>query len=177
METTTATEWVSVTEAAVRLGVDPKTVQRRLEPTHRKHLASRQGVRGVEVEVPAKATAVEVANALTVHAEREIQLAGSLVASVERERRTMRSMALVAAGIALASVAALAALWLSYAQQGAALRIATDRWQEAGERAHRFQVERQGAEMDAQYWRGIAEEERMARQMPGIFLPGDSASE
>lgn len=177
MENTTATEWVSVTEAAVRLGVDPKTVQRRLEPTHRKHLASRQGVRGVEVEVPAKATAVEVANALTVHAEREIQLAGSLVASVERERRTMRSMALVAASIALASVATLAALWLSYAKQGAALRIATDRWQEAGERAHRLQVERDLAQMEAQSLRVAAEDERLARQMPGIFMPHSGASE
>lgn len=124
MENTTATEWVSVAEAAVRLEVDPKTIQRRLAPGHRKHLRSRPGQRGVEVEVPAKTTTAEVASALTVHAEREIQLAGTLVASVERERRTMRSVALIAASVAIASVAALAGLWNAHAQQTATLAIA-----------------------------------------------------
>lgn len=169
MENTTATDWVSVAEAAVRLEVDPKTIQRRLVPGHRKHLRSRPGQRGVEVEVPAKTTTAEVASALTVHAEREIQLAGTLVASVERERRTMRSVALIAATVAVASVAALAALWHAHAQQTATLAIT----KAEAEQAKRYLAARaEMLEVEGNALRGIldaqrAEMERMQAAQTG----------
>lgn len=156
--TAAATEWVSVAEAAVRLDVDPKTIQRRLAPGHRRHLRSRVGNRGTEVEVPAKATTAEVAGALTLHAEREIQLAGTIVASVERERRTMRSLALCAAAAAVVASISAGAIWRS-----AALREATLVGRMA--EAERLEVALQEAEAGARYWRQVAIEERTARTL------------
>lgn len=158
MEAATATEWVSVAEAAVRLEVDPKTIQRRMDPGHRKHLRSRPGPRGTEVEVPAKTTTAAVANAMTLHAEREIQLAGSIVASVERERRTMRGVAVATASAAAVALAGLALLWNAYAQQGAALAVATAEAETKTEELAR-------AEELAQHWRTVAHEERTARTL------------
>jgi len=154
---TTATEWVSVAEAAVRLEVDPKTIQRRMATGHRKHLRSRQGVRGTEVEVPAKATVAEVANALTVHAEREIQLAGSIVASVERERRTMRLVAVACAGVAVVALSGLAVLWGIHAQQNAELALAGQRAELAERTAAHREAELATAEESARYWRAAAQ--------------------
>lgn len=158
MEATSATEWVSVAEAAVRLEVDPKTIQRRMDPGHRKHLRSRPGPRGTEVEVPAKTTTAAVANAMTLHAEREIQLAGSIVASVERERRTMRGVATASASAAVVAFVGLAALWNSYAQQGAALAVASAEAETKTEELAR-------AEELARHWRTVAHEERTARTL------------
>lgn len=184
MENTTATEWVSVAEAAVRLACDPKTIQRRLKPGHRRHLPSRPGPRGMEVEVPAKASTAEVANALTVAAEREIRLAGTLVASVERERRTMRTMARASTVAASAAVAGLAVLWHLHTQQGAALTVANanatalreamDRWQRAATSAEALVDQATEAQRilmaDRDRWRAIAEEEMEARTVEGQSL-------
>lgn len=170
MDTTTATEWVSVAEAAVRLAVDPKTIQRRLVAGHRRHLASRPGPRGVEVEVPAKTSTAEVATALTVAAEREIQMAGTLVASVERERRTMKTVALTSAGMAVAALVALAALWNAYADQGAALVIAkagASRMERVEREASMTATALTAAQASARYWQGVAERERERREADG----------
>ena len=167
MEATSATEWVSVAEAAVRLEVDPKTIQRRMDPGHRKHLRSRPGPRGTEVEVPAKTTTAAVANAMTLHAEREIQLAGSIVASVERERRTMRGVAIGSAATAVVAFAGLALLWNAYAQQGAALALATASAEQAESLASSRATEIAAAEESARYWRTVAQDERTARVLAG----------
>ena len=161
----TATEWVSVAEAAVRLEVDPKTIQRRMEPTHRRHLRSRQGPRGVEVEVPAKATTAEVATALTLHAEREVKLAGAIVSAVERERRTLRGMAGLAAACAIVAVGGLAALWHAHAQQGAALALAEAKAKVADDLAGERAAALADATAAARHWRIVAEEERTARTL------------
>lgn len=181
MEATAATEWVSVAEAAVRLACDPKTIQRRVKTGHRKHLPSRQGLRGLEVEVPARASTAEVANALTIHAEREIQLAGTLVASVERERRTMKTVAVSSVLTAAAAVAGLAVLWNLHIQQVAALTVAraeiTAAKIEASterERAIASRADVAEAEESARYWRTVAEEEREYRTIAGqsfVMLP------
>lgn len=171
------TDWVNPTEAAVRLGVDPKTIKRRLVLGHRKHLESRRGTSGIEVAVPAKSTVGEVATALTVHAEREIQLAGSLVASVERERRTMRGIALASSGLALAAVACFAALWFIHAELNAELLIARADAKRAVDHAERESVGREAAEHDARFWRSASEDERLDRLLPDIFKPGFLAAE
>jgi hypothetical protein len=184
MESTTATEWVSVAEAAVRLACDPKTIQRRMKAGHRRHLASRPGPRGVEVEVPAKASTAEVATALTIHAEREIQLAGTLVASVERERRTLRTVAVLTSAVSAAAVAGLAILWHAHTGQGAALAIARAEndqvrreAQQARQAADAKSAELAEAEDAATYWREVARQERESRTIAGqsfVWLEPDA---
>ena len=86
------TEWVTVAVAASRLGVHPRTVERRAASGK---LTARRAADGtVQIELPAEAskpTAEAVADVLAVQADRQIQLAGAIVGASERELATVRA--------------------------------------------------------------------------------------
>lgn len=118
------TEWLSVAAAAARLGVHPRTVERRAASG--KLTARRAADGSVQIEMPAepsKPTAEAVADVLAVQADRQIQLAGAIVGASERELATMRTELAevrrssrwawrsVAAVVALGSLGAVCSAW------------------------------------------------------------------
>lgn len=91
MNTVTPTEWLSVAAAAARMDVHVRTIERRAAAGK---LTTRRAADGtVQIELPSepsKPTAEAVADVMAVQADRQIQMAGAVFATSERELATVR---------------------------------------------------------------------------------------